>query len=1053
MAALLEVVLANLASMWVELCFFVFFALGFAFLRIDAFSRGASGQSHKQQKWADEQPAKAFDARLRKSIEAESSAGNAAAVLKAWRSGQAAAPTPPELLKAVVQAFVEREPDAAVAELLAHMQLHATALGNSRIACVVLDVVARAGRVQVMEEFWDAFQKDLRINPTYQMYEMLLGGYASVGDENKVTDVFERLHRNRLKVTARGYSLTIKGFLKNGMVDAVQKQLLAMDEQGIHIPSFAVTQFFRIACEANRTIEAFNAVEAHVVPPAEAIVLLVEDCSKRNDLDLARRVEKLARKTKQPLLCGAYDALLKLYTVAGDLYALELFEEMQVSGLRISEGLCVGLLSRCADCKFLRFAEAIVKFSRARKGMTIAVYSALMKVYAYCGMYDKACNLYDQIREDGLEPDAMMYGCLMKFSVECGRTKLSCELSERAPSLDIQNYMSLIRAAGRDRDVERAFTVLEKLRDSGVSLDIAAYNCVLDVCVSAGDMTRARELVNEMKTISSLDIITYNTLMKGYCSSCDLRGAKALLVEMEDAGHKPNDVTYNCLINACVTSGGGNFREAWDTIARMERAGIAVDHYTISIMMKALKKVKNPKDVSQALELLDRAGLDVCADEILLNTVLETCIRHRECRRLEGILESYMRSGLRPSVHTYGSLIKASSALKRLDQCWALWHEMEDQRGMEPNDIVLGCMLDALVCNSHIDEAVELFTKWKARVPGNTVIWSTLIKGFANTHQAERAMDAWHEMRAEGTKMNTVVYNAVIDAQARVGAMDALSELVETMAIDGCTPDTITYSTIVKGYCVKGDLDKAFEVFRGMQKNKMAGDSIIYNTILDGCTRHGRMDLADLLLEDMEKYNIVPSNFTLGILVKMYGRRRQLDKALEVVEKLPKRYNFSPNAQVRTCLMCTCINNNALDTAFEIFEDLKKHGQGADAKAYGALVSGCVRHGQLEKAVTLVDEAYGLNGQDRTAAAGRPERKRSGEPLLETEILEHLLRALAQKDLLESQGLPLLERLRAANIPVSGRLFASAMGGDSRGSGQTAASAKAPRPWDKDRRK
>merc|ERR1719210_150242 len=133
------------------------------------------------------------------------------------------------------------------------------------------------------------------------------------------------------------------------------------------------------------------------------------------------------------------------------------------------------------------------------------------------------------------------------------------------------------------------------------------------------------------------------------------------------------------------------------------------------------------------------------------------------------------------------------------------------------------------------------------------------------------------------------------------------------MGPDGCAPDTITYSTIVKGYCVKGDLDKAFEVFRGTQKNKMAGDSIIYNTVLDGCTRHGRMDLADQLLQDMEEYTVVPTNFTLGILVKMYGRRKQLDKAFEVVEQLPKRFGFLPNAQVRTCLMCACLNNGSLE--------------------------------------------------------------------------------------------------------------------------------------------
>ena len=31
---------------------------------------------------------------------------------------------------------------------------------------------------------------------------------------------------------------------------------------------------------------------------------------------------------------------------------------------------------------------------------------------------------------DGLKPDAMMYGCLMKFTVGCDRMELSRELSE-----------------------------------------------------------------------------------------------------------------------------------------------------------------------------------------------------------------------------------------------------------------------------------------------------------------------------------------------------------------------------------------------------------------------------------------------------------------------------------------------------------------------------------------------------------------------------------------------------------------------------------------------
>lgn len=269
---------------------------------------------------------------------------------------------------------------------------------------------------------------------------------------------------------------------------------------------------------------------------------------------------------------------------------------------------------------------------------------------------------------------------------------------------------------------------------------------------------------------------------------------------------------------------------------------------------------------------------------------------------------------------------------------------------------------------------------------------------------------------------NTVVYNALIDSQARVGAIDKVSMLVESMQPNGCTPDAITYSTIVKGYCVKGDLDKAFEVFRNMQTSGMAVDSVIYNTIMDGSTRHNRMDLAALVLEDMEKFNIKPSNFTLGILVKMFGRKRQLDKAFQVVEELPKKHGLQVNGQVRTCLLGACLSNQDLVRAMQVFEEMKVHCGSADTKAYGSLLSALVRMGQPEKAAGLVLDAYGI------AAEGSSKAGRRGLPngqVLDSEPLEQLMRSLGSRGLMQSVGVPLMDSLRAARVPISGRLLSS----------------------------
>jgi pentatricopeptide repeat protein len=1007
-----------MGPMWVEFAIVAVFAIGFGLLQANALVRSSAEKRRSRQKKVDTREMSYFDSQLKTTIEVDAAAGDFKKVLETWRAGKAEAPTPFTVLKLVVRAFDEVEPQAMVEEIIEHMETHLSVLSDGKSVVTILNSIARAGKIEILTDFWQAIQQRLHIVPTSDSYSVLLGAFASVGGEKRVAELSAELKSKGLEQTAHGYVLVIKGFLKNGMVDAVLQQITNMHRIGFATPSSTIADFIHLASEKGRAYEMFGSLtEAGVTLPAAAVMVLLEDCCSRNDLGFVRRIEQHMRDTNMPFLRGMFDVLMRVYASAGDLHALELFSEMQTYGIQICEPLCVGLLARCADAKFLRFAEEIVRFTRDMRCMSIPVYSALRKVYAYSGMYEKACDLYDRIGEDGLEPDAMMYGCLMRFAVECGRTELSRKLSEKVPSLEISNYMSLIRAARRDKDVGRAFSVLRKLQDAEVPLDIAVYNCVLDVCVSAGDLTRAAELVVEIRRVGPLDIITYNTLLKGYCATGDWYGAKKFLGEMEQVGVPPNDVSYNCLINAAVSS--GNFRGAWETIDLMESNGVKSDRYTISIIMKAVEKMKNPNDVTRALALLDQTNLNVCSDEIMFNSVLEAWIRLRDFRRLEGLLMGYTNSDLRPSVHTYGSLIKGYSILKRLDMCWKFWKEMAVDRAMLPNNITFGCMLDALVCNGQVDDAVALFAEWKAQVPANSVILSTLIKGFALTRQPCRAMDTWREMREQGVMMSTVVYNGVIDAQARVGAMDEVAELINAMAIDKCAPDVITHSTVVKGHCIKGDIEKALKEFRGMQRNNLAEGIVTFNTVLDGCIRHNRMDLADQLLEDMDRYKIVPSSFTLGILVKMYGRRRQLGKAFEVVDVLARQAGLEPNVQVLSGLMCACLSNNNLDRAIQVFDGIKSSGQRADARTFGVLISGCLRSGYIQKAVALVEEAYGT-------APGANCHGLPSDQELQIPNLEQLFREISNRGLMEQVGVPLLKKLRTVKAPDANS-FASKM--------------------------
>ena len=247
----------------------------------------------------------------------------------------------------------------------------------------------------------------------------------------------------------------------------------------------------------------------------------------------------------------------------------------------------------------------------------------------------------------------------------------------------------------------------------------------------------------------------------------------------------------------------GRVEAAWDLVMDMEECGLKADHYTCSIMLKTIKGPSLSKRAAQrALRLVERSGVDLCADEVLLNTVLDVCIRTRDLEALRSSLARFSaQTNLKPSVPTYGTLIKAYGLLRNVKMCRQLFKEIED-REITINDITFGCMLDSLVTNDCLTEAHKLLDAWKPKIPSNTVMYSTLLKGCARKRDADMALKIFEEMVADGVRPNAVSFNTAIDACAAGGKMNQAAILLQRMRDAGQSPDMVTYATIIKGYAV-----------------------------------------------------------------------------------------------------------------------------------------------------------------------------------------------------------------------------------------------------------
>merc|ERR1719327_894515 len=588
--------------------------------------------------------------------------------------------------------------------------------------------------------------------------------------------------------------------------------------------------------------------------------------------------------------------------------------------------------------------------------------------------------------------------------------------------VDISKHVAMMRARSREHDLEGAMQVFRKLQASGVQLTALAYNALLDACVQCGKVNIALQHFNEMKELGFVDVVSYNTLLKAYLKQGQIVKARKLLSEMAENNIQANQVTYNEMLNALVTT--KDRKEMWALVREMNAIGMRPNSVTCSIILKSLTAHSATDDVRQAMALIDNMQEEM--DEVLFASVVEACVRVGQLDLLSSKLQQYASFGglAGLTAPTYGSMIKAYGRARDIERVRELWNEMR-RRNVTPTSITLGCMIDALVSNGLPDEAFGLVREIRDESEYadvlNTVIYSTLLKGFAQARQPGRVQEVFDEMKEMGIACNTVSYNTMLDANARTGKMDRADELFREMQASGVSPDVITYSTLVKGYCQAGDIDRGYQVLNEMVASGVhEPDEILYNSLLDGCAKQHRVDDALKLVEDMHKHHVRPSNFTLSILVKLLGRSRRLNQAFTMVEETCKRFDLQANIHVYTCLIFACFQNRQMPRALQLHDSMiTEAGIEPDERTYAVLARGCLGAGSIEKAANVVRAAYRLNPQ----GLSMPQRA----PGVEMRALEEVMNALSASLNAERLAVPLLTDLKAIGVHVEPTVYTKAV--------------------------
>merc|ERR1719321_1282255 len=140
--------------------------------------------------------------------------------------------------------------------------------------------------------------------------------------------------------------------------------------------------------------------------------------------------------------------------------------------------------------------------------------------------------------------------------------------------------------------------------------------------------------------------------------------------------------------------------------------------------------------------------------------------------------------------------------------------------------------------------------------------------------------------------MNTVLYTTLIKGFAREGKVaDAMRIYRKMCDSAAAAPDLITYSILLKSNCDAGLLEDALGLLEAMVKKGVRPDEVIFNNLLSGCAKANLAELAQRLYAEMVNCGIKPSNATFSILIRLYAQNNLLEAACEMLRTEPGKHN------------------------------------------------------------------------------------------------------------------------------------------------------------------
>jgi pentatricopeptide repeat protein len=294
--------------------------------------------------------------------------------------------------------------------------------------------------------------------------------------------------------------------------------------------------------------------------------------------------------------------------------------------------------------------------------------------------------------------------------------------------------------------------------------------------------------------------------------------------------------------------------------------------------------------------------------------------------------------------HVTTSLVGLYAATGQLGDARKVFDEMPSRSVATWN-----CMLAAYVRCGEVDTALRFFGHEMTQ--RDAVAWTTVIGGCANAGRAAEAVDLFWGMRNARVKDDVVTMVALLTACAELGDLELGRWVHSRVDREGHERRTVMLdNALINMYVKCGAMEDALRMFHQMSRRS----TVSWTTMISGLVMHGHSEDALDLFQRMQEH---PDGATLLAVLRACSHAGRIDDGRRYFESMERVYGITPEIQHYGCMVDMLCCWRRLHDAFELVEKMPFQ---PNESAWGALLSGCRREGNLVVAANVTDKLVEL---------------------------------------------------------------------------------------------